>query len=214
MIMHYKNGQETKNAIIQGCKALFLTEGYRNVTFKRIGEALDLNPSLITYYFQNKKNLASLVLDDFFQAEFLFLREHVPEVKSPMTMYALQNRIHYSFLASHPSFLAFYKETVDMGLLHPIFEKNPSIVYIYTSFFKTYEIEKIYDSGYYNRMEMGSECEILRHFYPGLEQDETFIRFISSVFPSFIRLSQSIIDEGLEQSKKIMETIDLSQFVF
>lgn len=212
--MAYQKGMETKTKILKGSKKLFLTEGFTKSTFKKIGEYLNINSNLITYYFSNKKTLAKYVLIDFFDAERNLVDQYIKETYSPMLTYAIRNRVHYQILADNPNILNFYSEAVSAGLLHNIFNQIPYIKKMYSDFFAYYDVKKEYEDSYFIYLELGSEREILLHFKPEMYNDETFIRFITSIFPLLVGIPNTVVLEELEQSKLICSNLNLSQFTF
>lgn len=212
--MNYKNGQETKDAIIQGSKELFLSTGYRKSTFRHIGEHVGINSPLITYYFKSKQKLAQMVVEEFYIAEEKFIDSQGLGKLPIMTEYILQNRVHYGILSQNLDLLEFYRETVQLGIVHEIFFKIEYIQNRYQKLFAIYDSSSQFRHEHYHHIELGCECEVMRFFKPYQERDEEFIELISSLLPVLIHVPQSEIDEGLIQSKKIVESIDFSQFEF
>lgn len=62
----YKTGEKSKNSILEACKELFYTNGYKGTTYKDICEKANSNPGLINYYFKTKKKIGEIIYGDFY----------------------------------------------------------------------------------------------------------------------------------------------------
>jgi AcrR family transcriptional regulator len=62
----YKTGEKSKNSILEACKELFYTQGYKGTTYKDICEKASSNPGLINYYFKTKKRISEIIYGDFY----------------------------------------------------------------------------------------------------------------------------------------------------
>ncbi|QSX09580.1 TetR/AcrR family transcriptional regulator [Alkalibacter rhizosphaerae] len=62
----YKTGEKSKNSILEACKELFYTQGYKGTTYKDICEKANSNPGLINYYFKTKKKISEIIYGDFY----------------------------------------------------------------------------------------------------------------------------------------------------
>lgn len=212
--MAYKKGLETRKQILEGSKELFLSNGYIDTTYKKIGEYLGINQNLITYHFSNKGTLAKYVLIEFFEAEAKIVDELTKAEYSPMLIYTIYNRIHYKTLSQNPQIAVFYGQAIEDNLLSKSFSQIPTVKSMYNNFFEYYSIKREYPDMFYYAMETGSEREIMLHFTSDMGIDETFLRFVASVFPKFIELPDEIIDDALTESKKIIDKLDFYDFKF
>lgn len=212
--MAYKKGLETRKQILDGSKELFLSNGYIDTTYKKIGEHLGINQNLITYHFSNKGALAKYVLIEFFEAEAKIVNKFIKPEYSPMLIYTIYNRVHYKILSQNPQIAVFYAQVIEENLLSKSYSQIPRIKSMYNNFFAYYPIKRKYPDMFYYAMETGSEREIMLHFTSDMGVDETFLRFVASVFPKFIELPNEIIDDALTESKKIIDKLDFYDFKF
>lgn len=60
-----KAGEKKRDLIIDVCKKLFYEKGYNNTTYNDICEAADIPPGTITYHFDNKRGIASVIEDEY-----------------------------------------------------------------------------------------------------------------------------------------------------
>lgn len=61
---NYENGLETKAKIIDICKKLFYSKGFKKTTFKDISQLANVNQGLIVYYYKTKNILANTIFQD------------------------------------------------------------------------------------------------------------------------------------------------------
>lgn len=212
--MAYKKGEETRNLILSESKKIFLDLGYKKTTYKILGEHLNINQNLISYYFSGKGRLAQYILEDFFNAEDIFIKNHCANTQSPMVFYAMHNRIHYRIFAENEKILTFYSEVIAENLLNDIYCNIDSAKKLYHAFFDYYNAELIYPYSYYMHMEVASETQIMKYFTPDLAYDEQFLRFVLSVFPKFIGIKDEEIISAVEQSKILCQNISTKEFSF
>ncbi len=64
-MVNYANGVETRSIIVDTCKKLFMEKGYKNTTYSEIYKAAMVNPGTIAHHFGNKRNIASMLYDEF-----------------------------------------------------------------------------------------------------------------------------------------------------
>lgn len=60
-----KAGEKKRDLIIDVCKKLFYEKGYNNTTYNDICEAADIPPGTITYHFDSKRGIASVIEDEY-----------------------------------------------------------------------------------------------------------------------------------------------------
>ncbi|MFA0815911.1 MAG: TetR/AcrR family transcriptional regulator [Anaerofustis sp.] len=60
-----EKGTLTKQKIIDSAQILFYDQGYTSTTVAQITSKADVNNGLFTYYFGSKRNLASMILNEF-----------------------------------------------------------------------------------------------------------------------------------------------------
>ncbi len=64
-MVNYANGVETRSIIVDTCKKLFMEKGYKNTTYSEIYKVAMVNPGTIAHHFGNKRNIASMLYDEF-----------------------------------------------------------------------------------------------------------------------------------------------------
>lgn len=58
-------GEKKRDLIVSVCKKLFYEKGYNNTTYNDICTAADIPPGTITYHFENKRGIASVIEDEY-----------------------------------------------------------------------------------------------------------------------------------------------------
>lgn len=212
--MNYKNGTSTRKTIIEGSKKYFLENGFTAVTYRELGQALNVNPNLISYHFSGKKKLGERILCDFFTAEDAVVEACRKEDYSPVLVYAIRNRIHYKILARNPSILRLYREVISSDFLRDIFFFIPDVRMQYSDFFNYYHLEKEYPDEYYSAMETASENEIIKRYEPEMYENDKFLFFIGSILPVFIGIDRKEIESSFKKAKEICLNADVDAFTF
>lgn len=92
--------KNTESNIYSAAKNLFFKNGYFDTTTREIAEVAGVNSGLISYYFNNKSNLAIKIYDEMFYNIKALVNEYIPLEKNPavimgvimkLNTYALNN---------------------------------------------------------------------------------------------------------------------------
>lgn len=65
LMVKRKAGEKKRDLIVDVCKKLFYEKGYNNTTYNDICEAADIPPGTITYHFDSKRGIASVIEDEY-----------------------------------------------------------------------------------------------------------------------------------------------------
>lgn len=75
---------QTKQRIYEVAKALYIQEGYKKVSNKRLAQQADVNQGLITYYFKSKANIATTILREMYQIQISYLKNRITVYDDPL----------------------------------------------------------------------------------------------------------------------------------
>lgn len=77
-------GSSTRDRIVQIASRVFLKKGYRNTTITEIMDNVGITKASFYYYFENKKDLYFVCLDDIFHMVFDPALEEIKQEKDPL----------------------------------------------------------------------------------------------------------------------------------
>ncbi|WP_058309179.1 TetR/AcrR family transcriptional regulator [Gracilibacillus massiliensis] len=77
--MKKSNGEEAKQKIIDAARSLFISEGYHQVSMRKIANTVGYSPTNIYNYFQNKDELVFHLLQDGYQLFYSALKAPIQE---------------------------------------------------------------------------------------------------------------------------------------
>ena len=144
--------EEVRRKILDAARDLFATEGYANVTMRKIAEAIEYSPTAIYGHFEDKDDLVqALCHEDFARLLAVFDSQEIPPdpldrirmLGHGYALFARQNPNHYRFMFMTPAkfehphepsdpgqqsfqrLLAAVEEAKSRGLLRPV---DPMIV--------------------------------------------------------------------------------------
>ena len=69
--------QATRDAILQAARELFVSEGYRNVSLRKIAERIEYSPAAIYSYFPSKDDLFFALAEEGFRKLFEFIGDQI-----------------------------------------------------------------------------------------------------------------------------------------
>lgn len=105
----YATSIETRERIVDTCRRLFCEKGYKKTTYAEICRIANVHPGTITYHFENKKNLATLLfketLDDLHQAV-----ENLWPGEDKLQRKLIANGMHYKLIFDDSSYRRFSME--------------------------------------------------------------------------------------------------------
>lgn len=144
--------EEVRRKILDAARDLFATEGYANVTMRKIAEAIEYSPTAIYGHFEDKDDLVqALCHEDFARLLAVFDSQEIPPdpldrirmLGHGYALFARQNPNHYRFMFMTPAkfehphdlsdpgqqsfqrLLAAVEQAKALGLLRPV---DPMVV--------------------------------------------------------------------------------------
>lgn len=100
---HERERAAVRRAILDAARRLFVTEGFGNVTVRRIAEQIDYSPSAIYGYFENKDEIFLELAEEGFR----LLGQSPQDVDdSPLGRLRSHYRRYYDFSCSHGEYFA------------------------------------------------------------------------------------------------------------
>src|SRR5687768_48364 len=93
----------TKDAILDAAETLFAGRGFRGTSIKNIGEAADINPALLYYYFHDKTGLYRAVLRRIGDGLLGQGREAIRASGDPVTLVRAIVQAQSAFISQHPN---------------------------------------------------------------------------------------------------------------
>jgi AcrR family transcriptional regulator len=95
--------EAVRRSILNAARELFVTEGYRNVSMRKIAERIEYSPAAIYSYFENKDDIFFALAEEGFQ---LLFATPMPEVDPRAPLDAVRAIIwhFYSFSKTHPEY--------------------------------------------------------------------------------------------------------------
>ena len=85
---------DIKLVIKEKARALFCEKGFKNVTLREVAKALNKSYGNITYHYRTKKEVCSVLLDDFI-AELSTTYHRLAALKDPFATYKLWPKYHF-----------------------------------------------------------------------------------------------------------------------
>ncbi len=113
---NYENGLETKTRIIDACKELFYSKGFKKTTFKDIGQLADVNQGLIVYYYKTKNILANTIFQDVMTDMMKQIKLSFPK-EDTLTQFFISDFLYFRLLYEDESFRDFIESCCSNGAL-------------------------------------------------------------------------------------------------
>ena len=99
-----RDREEVRRSILQAAQELFVAEGYRNVSIRKIAEKVEYSPAALYSYFPSKDDLFFALAEDGFRK--LFESTNDPAVTSGDSLAAIRQGFlrYYQFSRTHPEY--------------------------------------------------------------------------------------------------------------
>lgn len=114
-----RDRETVRRAILDAARALFTSEGYRQVSIRKIAERIEYSPAAIYSYFPSKDDIFFALAEEGFRI-MVEMGERVPDGDSPLA--TLRNRLmaFYTFSVEHPEHFAlmFFDRSVPRISMH------------------------------------------------------------------------------------------------
>ena len=109
-----RDREQVRRSILAAAQELFVAEGYRNVSIRKIAEKVEYSPAALYSYFPSKDDLFFALAEEGFRKLFEFTNE--PEVTAGEPLAAIRHGFlrYYQFSRAHPEYfdLMFVDRTV------------------------------------------------------------------------------------------------------
>ena len=109
-----RDREQVRRSILDAAQELFVAEGYRNVSIRKIAEKVEYSPAALYSYFPSKDDLFFALAEEGFRKLFEFTNE--PEVTAGEPLAAIRHGFlrYYQFSRAHPEYfdLMFVDRTV------------------------------------------------------------------------------------------------------
>ena len=109
-----RDREQVRRGILAAAQELFVAEGYRNVSIRKIAEKVEYSPAALYSYFPSKDDLFFALAEEGFRKLFEFTNE--PEVTAGEPLAAIRHGFlrYYQFSRAHPEYfdLMFVDRTV------------------------------------------------------------------------------------------------------
>ena len=107
--------KEIKKLVLDSAMQLFLEEGYKNVTIRKIAEQIEYSPATIYLYFKDKDEILSTLRKMAFEKFYEFqISGHV--IEDPVERLTAQGRGYFRFAIENPGYyelMFFLKEPIE-----------------------------------------------------------------------------------------------------
>ena len=99
-----RDRDSVQRAILDAARELFVTEGYQNVSIRKIAERIEYSPAAIYSYYPSKDDIFLALAEEGFRLFF----GHVPSVDSTDPLDGLRSVFwhYYEFSKAHPEYFA------------------------------------------------------------------------------------------------------------
>lgn len=102
---HERERQSVRRAILDAARALFTTEGYQQVSIRKIAERIEYSPAAIYSYFPSKDDIFFALAEEGFQL-MVEMGEGTPAGRSPLETLRARLMTLYRFSVAHPEHCA------------------------------------------------------------------------------------------------------------
>jgi AcrR family transcriptional regulator len=93
-----------RRAILNAARELFVSEGYRNVSMRKIAERIEYSPAAIYSYFENKDDIFFALAEEGFRLLFTPLPSHQTGNLGPLERVRQMVWHYYEFSKTHPEY--------------------------------------------------------------------------------------------------------------
>lgn len=100
-----KHQQDLRQAILDAAEALFLKQGFENVSMRKIAKNIDYSPTTIYLYFRDKREIFTCLLEQYFQRLLEIMQRIQTENQgSPIACIEKGMRAYTMFALEHPNY--------------------------------------------------------------------------------------------------------------
>lgn len=96
--------EEKRRLILDTAMKLFVSEGFANVSTRKIGQRIEFSPTLIYFYFKSKEDILHTLYKEGFQKLFEILEE-TKKINNPLKRFEEAIRVSIDFSIEQPEYL-------------------------------------------------------------------------------------------------------------
>lgn len=96
--------EEKRRLILDTAMKLFVSEGFANVSTRKIGQRIEFSPTLIYFYFKSKEDILHTLYMEGFQKLFEILEE-TKKINNPLKRFEEAIRVSIDFSIEQPEYL-------------------------------------------------------------------------------------------------------------
>ena len=97
-----RDREQVRSRILDAARELFVAEGYRNVSIRKIAEKVEYSPAALYSYFPSKDDLFFALAEEGFRKLFEFTNDPAATTGDPLTAIRHGFLRYYQFSRAHP----------------------------------------------------------------------------------------------------------------
>lgn len=208
---NYKKSRQTKEKILTACRKLFYEEGYINTYYEDITKETGLSPGVIHYHFQSKRNIASIIYNEFMASNKKLVDEVLGNEYDLQIKTAVEFHTYMNLIINDSNFQKFYTEICSDRIIVDLFSD------IGTYFYRLHRDEynlNISDNmlKIVNLTTVAAEVELFLNYFRG-ELDissEDLIEFNIRLTFEMLTIDYNRINEIIEISKALYANMNFA----
>ena len=99
-----RDREQLRGRILDAARELFVAEGYRNVSIRKIAEKVEYSPAALYSYFPSKDDVFFALAEEGFRKLFEFTNEPIATSSDPLTAIRHGFMRYYEFSRAHPEY--------------------------------------------------------------------------------------------------------------
>jgi AcrR family transcriptional regulator len=99
-----RDREQVHRKILDAAQELFVAEGYRNVSIRKIAEKVEYSPAALYSYFPSKDDLFFALAEEGFRKLFAYTNEPIATSSDPLTAIRHGFLRYYQFSREHPEY--------------------------------------------------------------------------------------------------------------
>jgi AcrR family transcriptional regulator len=204
---------ETKKNIFYSSKRLFYEKGYYATSIGNISEAANVNRALLSYYFENKSNLAQEVVNQFSDRVFDKLKQETDQKYgsiNPLVMLVVSTKVFTSFRRFNESYRRFIKEVALENIVMVRNTNQEPKTYGYLDSVYNMKFSSIDKQIYQNSFTSIVRGLMISHSDGYIDCSHEYIAEKQcEMYFKILGLEKSIIDDTLQEAKFIYDNINI-----
>jgi AcrR family transcriptional regulator len=206
-MVNYANGVETRGIIIDTCKKLFMEKGYKNTTYSEIYKAAMVNPGTIAHHFGNKRNIASMLYDEFMVKLTKYAEDLFPEEDDQQKAF-IGLALHRKLTYENENYRRFVMEFMLDDLANE--DESRYLVNDYSAYKTTCDKIGRNKANFYFIAYKGIEAAIDAYYgrYPDKETFEDLYAYYAGMY--FDYLPKEEVDDRIKRALDAVSKVDIS----